>query len=391
MASTSLEGLNTSIIGNSLMKDVGEEVFMPYLPSINTITAHTSNDGNVVSVNGGDFTSTSNITVEIPKYGYLSCLALDYGVASAASPTNLPTISTASPAHVSYANLEYLEVRCQGKKILGYSGVGIHHMLANYLTKSQYEAINLLSGDGARTRSVLVIPVFGALFDKKLALNTVLLDRMEIVFKFSGAGAPNSASGNLVHFWYHQVNPETEAKLRSELFSKGNRNVLMYDCQTYSISSVTSLNLTSQKLVRCHYVDEVITNSLGNSYNYALGSNATVANNAISQKVTVKAGGRIIYDANKLITATLGAVLNGKEVNNTRCLCVDYRNGILKGSSADYSSGLALRHLPQPTLEVSAFMTDGSNATNRLVVSEEAYVMVSLEANTGRVQVVAEN
>lgn len=398
MASASLEGLNTSIIGNSLMKDVGEEVFMPYLPSINTITAHTSNDGNITTkTNNFNFSINSNITDEVPKYGYWSCLALDYPVATANNITLLPTSDTASNAHVAYANLEYLEIRCQGKKLLGYSGIGIHHMLANYLTKSQYEAINYLAGNNNRLRSVLIIPVFGALFDKKACVNTILLDRLEVVFRFrsglAGTVGPDNASTAKIHYWFHQVNPETEAKLRSELFSKGNRNVLTYDCQSYSPSTTASVNLTSQKLVRCHYVDEY-KDSDQTQYNLVNGSSAALSLASLEERVAVKAAGRIIYEGSKAITASIGAVLNGKEVNNTRCLCVDYRNGILKGSSLDYSSGLALRHLPQPTLEL--YGASGTSPTfgsgrDRLLVSEEAYVMLSMEANTGRVQVVAEN
>ena len=42
MASVSLDGLKTSIISNVLQSDAKEEVFLPFVPSINTITANVS-------------------------------------------------------------------------------------------------------------------------------------------------------------------------------------------------------------------------------------------------------------------------------------------------------------------------------------------------------------
>lgn len=389
MASVSLDGLKTSIISQSLLTDVGADAFLPFVGSINTITQNTSNDGNVVTVSTTTLAPGNTATVEIPKYGYLSAIAIEFPTASANADGPSATSGAVGLQHNAYATVELCEIRSQGKKLLGWSGRGMSSMLQHYLSKSQYDAVVGLAGDGSKTNSVLVVPL-PSFFDKKLALNTVMLDRMELVLRFvalDGSQPPNGAGK--VHFWYHQVDPETEAMIRSELFKSGNRNLLMFDCQSYSVSTATSQNLTSQKLVRCHYVDEYITSG-STAYNYVRGSNVNAGNNALSQLVSVKAGGRVIYEAPKAM-AVLNSVINGREVNNPRSLCVDYRNGIIKGASADYSSGLALRHLPNPTLSVSAFMTNNTTAADKLVVSEEAYVMVAIDANSGRISVVAEN
>lgn len=389
MANQGLESLNTSIIVNSLMKDVGEEVYLPFLPSINTITANTSNDGNIVSINAGNLTSTSAQSRDIPKYGKFSCAAIEYTMATANVLS--PAVSNNADnlqAHPAYANLEYVEVRSQGKKLLSYTGIGIHHMLSNYLTKSQFDAVMHLAGNSASLKSILILPLFGAMFDKKLCPDTVLLDRMEIVYKFRAFGGVTLPTTNdaTLHLFYHQVGPEVDAKLREAMYSAGTRNILCYDVQSYAVSTTSRVDLTSQKLVRCHYVDEY-KDSDGTAINYAVASTQAISDAARTDKVNVSAAGRVIYEGSKALTATLGAVLYGKEVNNTRCLCVDYRNGVLKGSSSDYSSGLALRHLPQPTLSLSAF----ASGRDRLLVNEEAYVMLALEPNTGRISVVAEN
>lgn len=388
MASVSLDGLKTSIITQSLLSDVGADAFLPFVGSINTITQSTSNDGNVVSVPTTTLAPGNTATIEIPKYGYLSAIAIEMPcTANPAAPLN--TSDAAAVQHAAYATLELCEVRSQGKKLLGWTGRGMSSMLQHYLSKSQYDAVANLAGDGFKAHSILVVPL-PSFFDKKLALNTVMLDRMELVLRFSASNGSEAPSGaGRVHFWYHQVDPETESMIRSELFKSGNRNLLMFDCQSYSLSTATSVNLTSQKLVRCHYVDEFISGT-GVGYNYVKGAAPNTGLNALNQLISVKAGGRVIYESPKNL-AILNSVINGKEVNNPRSLCVDYRNGIIKGSSADYSSGLALRHLPNPTLSVSAFMTNGAAATDRLVVSEEAYVMVAIDANSGRISVVAEN
>lgn len=388
MASVSLDGLKTSIISQSLLTDVGADAFLPFVGSINTITQNTSNDGNVVSVPTTTLAPGNTATVEIPKYGYLSAIAIEFPTETANADAPSSVGNTAGLQHNAYATVELCEVRSQGKKLLGWSGRGMSSMLQHYLSKSQYDAVVGLAGDSAKLNSVLVVPL-PSFFDKKLALNTVMLDRMELVLRFAsstGSVAPNGAGK--VHFWYHQVDPETEAMIRSELFKSGNRNLLMFDCQSYSLATTTSVNLTSQKLVRCHYVDEFNNNRVNPSY--VRSNNATGGSNAISQLVSVKAGGRVIFEAPKAL-AVLNTVINGREVNNPRSLCIDYRNGIIKGASADYSSGLALRHLPNPTLSISAFMADGTVTSSNLVVSEEAYVMVAIDANSGRISVVAEN
>lgn len=392
MSSTSLDGLNTSIIATSLTKDVGSDLFLPYLPSINTITAYTSNDGNVTTIDAGDHSARNAVAKEIPKYGKLSAAAFEFGHASAQ-----PVIASATLAnsrdylHGAYSLIDSVELRSQGKKLLGWTGAGMHSQLIHNLTRSQYEAISVLAQNNARLSTLLFIPL-PSMFDKKLCLDTVYLDRLELVIKMKQYTGHQdaSAAGAKLHFWYHQTNPETEAVIRSEMFSRGDRNILMYDCQSYSVVSTDrSVNLTSQKLVRCHYVDEY-KEADKKGLSMVNGNNDIASNNAFSQTVSVKAGGRVIYESSKANAVASNLIL-GKEINNGRTLCIDYRNGVLKSSSADFSSGLALRHLPQPTLSLSAYMTDGTNANDRLEVSEEAYVMLSIKATNGSIVVVAEN
>lgn len=381
MASVSLDGLKTSIISNSLLQDVGEDAFLPYVGSINTITQNTSNDGNVVSVQSNtSFNTTNPLTFEVPKYGYWGCCVIEFPH-SALGGSLVTNLTSSSIPHCQYNILDSCEVRSQGKKLLSWTGASMACMLEHYLSKSQYDAVMHLAGSAGRTKSFLIVPL-PSFFDKKLALNTVMLDRMEIVLKFkttapTGCQAPNGAG--TLHYWYHQVDPETESMIRSELFKSGNRNLLMFDCPSYSVSSTTSVNLTSQKLVRCHYVDEFKdTDSTQDTH--------IVNVNSSTNRILVKAGGRSIYESPKAV-AILNSVYNAREVNEPRTICIDYRNGVIKGSSADYSSGLALRHLPNPTLEISAYNTN----LNKLLVHEEAYVLVAIDANSGRISVTAEN
>jgi hypothetical protein len=382
MSAVSLDGLKTSIISNSLLQDVGEDAFLPYVGSINTITQNTSNDGNVVSVQSNTTFATGNpLTFEVPKYGYWGCCVIEFPHTAIG---DLVGSSNTIP-HCQYNILDSCEVRSQGKKLLSWTGQSMACMLEHYLSKSQFDAVMNLAGSNGRTRSFLIVPL-PSFFDKKLALNTVMLDRMEIVLKFKTSVATlanhtlPSGAGTL-HFWYHQVDPETESMIRSELFKSGNRNLLMFDCPSYSASAqnATSVNLTSQKLVRCHYVDEYVGGDSKQDSHVTVGVSST-------NKILVKAGGRSIYESPKAV-AILNSVYNGREVNQPRTLCIDYRNGVIKGSSADYSSGLALRHLPNPTLEISAYNT----GQDRLLVHEEAYVLVAIDANSGRISVTAEN
>lgn len=396
MASVSLDGLKTSIISNVLQSDAKEEVFLPFVPSINTITANTSNDGNVVTVTPTtQFAQSTTVTIEVPKYGLWDACAFEADVAGANPAILDANDNGAGTQHGAYAAIEFVELRSQGKKLLSWSGRGMSSILQNYLSKTQYQAVANMSGNGTKTKSLWVVPL-PAMFDKKLALNTVLLDRMELVIRFAADGAttaraPN-ATGSAVHFWYRQVDPETDAAIRAEVYSKGNRSMLMFDCQSYGVvgydnSNKARTNLTSQKLVRCHYVDEYTSSANFAARNYLT---AVAAQTAHTDSVLISAGGRAIYQSSK-VNAILNHVILGREINNPRSLCIDYRNGILKGSSSDYSSGLALRHLPNPTLEINGIASGGAQATAQMQVHEEAYVLVGLDALSGRISVTAEN